>query len=887
MPENPDSAPRRLHIGKTPLEEGATLGDRYEIRRVLGAGSLGVSYATFDRNRAKEICLKVIWPELLVDSKAKEAFLTEAKIACDLRYPQIVNVYDIHREGDLFFLSMELLSGRTLRTEMEDRKKAGNRFSLAEVRALAEAIGPALTYAHQFTVHRSIKPENIWLTDNGAIKVMDFGLAHCLSRRRATMTTIASATAYYLPPEFVDEEVEFDSRGDQYSLAAVLYEVLTDECLVGIPKDLSEAFPDIPEAAAAALRRALAPKPTDRHDSIQAFCGALIAGLRPNFFDRNRRLVKAAATLAVFAAIGAATLLTDNGASRWVREQVTAIRGPEWERLAEDAREIAETAKYDLEHEWLAMLTETDQLQTNLDSAKEATAINFPTNRFLGMLDRNSATSDWRRLRVRLLNGYYGMRLTNELLPELENETLDVKLAKPTADLASEQTRQLRLWRILAFRVFAPEATREARNKMDLGDSLVEKAKYREAKLNFNEAGELFRKSLDLVQQIKGAVLKFDEAMSAKFEFLALARMNGIENPRLVQRNSERMTHAWAELTTGDAAAAHSESEHVLQSWTEALQELVKHNEDRANAAKEAWLALFEGRPVPRLQHLGAPDKFIEEGKRLTDMHEWYAAHEKFYEARHLYEEWSMAINELPKPPDKSWANSLGMYFVPLTEKIWISIWETRVMDFDVFADSTGHDAKHNWRTLELEANWEQGPTHPVVWIQKPSADAFCQWLTETEKNLTNAIYRLPTDLEWSLAVGVGEETRATPRERSGGVSDVFPWGSGIFPPTHIDPLPGNYDFFVETRYSKSDRHSYTSAVGKFRPQGPFSLYDLGGNVWEFCADLYDEAAPGYGWTIRGGSCFTESRERLESSFRGHWPAASSEIGFRVVLEIR
>ncbi len=888
--KNKESSPGSAFAPR--IQTGTILGDRFEIRSELGSGSVGTCYAAYDRNREQEVCLKVIHPALLKDPNAEAAFLSAAKIACDLRYPGIVNVYDIHREGDLFFISMELLRGKTLRTEMEERKKSGGRFSLEEARVLAEEIGSALTYAHQFTIHRAIKPENIWITNNGAIKVMDFGFAQGLSRRRATMTTIASATAYYLPPEVADEEVELDSRGDQYSLAAVLYEVLTGEPLVGIPKDASDAFPDIPDAAVAAFRKGLAPDPKDRYDSIQAFCDALAAGLRPNVFKRNRRLVKAAVALLSMAVIGSVTMVTDNGAGRWLRERWAAMRGPDWESQAEAARKSSKNSERLLEAERKSLFSQTDQLLTQLDSRKEETAVNFPTNRFVGALDTYSATSDWIQLRPRLLRGYYGMVLTNLVLPEIENETLDLKLAKPAVDLLKHQTRLLRLWRILAFRVFAPEETREARRKMDLGDALVAGAKYREAKLEFEGAGVLFGKNLELTQQIKEAVPAFDQAMSAGIEYLALSRMDSIQQPDLVGRNSEQLLHAWTELTAGDVGTALSESKQVLESWSGLLQDLVRRNEDQATTAQKGWLAFFHGREVPLLRHLGRPDQLIEDGKRLAANQEWYAAHEKFYEARHLYEQWSMEIAELPIPPEIAWGNSLGMYFVPVSDKIWISIWETRVMDFDVFAES-GYDADHRWRTLELEANFEQGPTHPVVWVKKQTADAFCEWLTHKERDagrLTNAVYRLPTDLEWSLAVGLPAETGATPRERSGGIPDLFPWGSSTFPPSDGQPLQGNYDSFVENRVPISVSHTYTAAVGKCGHQGPFSLYDLGGNVWEWCSDKYDENAKTdahQGWTIRGGSCFTESRERMESSFRGNRDDWSSEVGFRVILEFR
>ncbi len=111
--------------GDNPIHEGTVLANRFEIRRELGVGSVGICFAAFDRNREQEICLKVIRPALLQDPNTRKIFLNSSKIACDLRHPEIVNVYDVHRENGLFCLSRELLKGKTLRQEIGERKTAG------------------------------------------------------------------------------------------------------------------------------------------------------------------------------------------------------------------------------------------------------------------------------------------------------------------------------------------------------------------------------------------------------------------------------------------------------------------------------------------------------------------------------------------------------------------------------------------------------------------------------------------------------------------------------------------------------------------------------------------------------------------------------------------
>jgi len=139
--------------------------------------------------------------------------------------------------------------------------------------------------------------------------------------------------------------------------------------------------------------------------------------------------------------------------------------------------------------------------------------------------------------------------------------------------------------------------------------------------------------------------------------------------------------------------------------------------------------------------------------------------------------------------------NSLGMKFVPVPitggptdgQDVLFSIWDTRVQDYEVFAKATYH-------TLE-KPDFEQGPTHPVVNVSWNDAQAFCAWLTERDrangKLPANYRYRLPSDHEWSCAVGIGdrEDAAKTPEEKNEKIDDAFPWGSQWPPPAGS----GNY----------------------------------------------------------------------------------------------
>jgi formylglycine-generating enzyme required for sulfatase activity len=215
--------------------------------------------------------------------------------------------------------------------------------------------------------------------------------------------------------------------------------------------------------------------------------------------------------------------------------------------------------------------------------------------------------------------------------------------------------------------------------------------------------------------------------------------------------------------------------------------------------------------------------------------------------------------------------NSLGMKFVSVTgSKVKFSIWETRVRDYQVFKDET-HRA---WNPPEFE----QTPEDPVVNVTWEDAAAFCQWLTERERKsgrlTAQQRYRLPTDAEWSVAVGLGPEQGRTPEDRLK-TSVIWPWGAD-WPPR---PGDGNYAPELET-----DRFANTSPVGRFKPN-QYGLFDLGGNVWEWCDDWFNEARVTK--VLRGGSFHDSQPKDLLAAYRFSATVhlSNDDIGFRVVIE--
>ncbi len=236
--------------------------------------------------------------------------------------------------------------------------------------------------------------------------------------------------------------------------------------------------------------------------------------------------------------------------------------------------------------------------------------------------------------------------------------------------------------------------------------------------------------------------------------------------------------------------------------------------------------------------------------------------------------------------------NSLGMVFVPVPNtKVLFSIWDTRVQDFAAFVKETGYAATNGmfsrssdgWKQSGdswLVPGFPQGPTHPVCGVSWEDATAFCDWLTAKERRAGKLShgesYRLPTDSEWSTASGLGPELGESPMEKSRKIDNVYPWGNQWPPPVGI----GNYGPRM-----KVDDFTWTSPVGSFSAN-PFGLYDMGGNVNQWCHDWSDTRQM---YRVkRGSSWLCSDRTNAVSSVR-HRDTPDYRImdnGFRVVLDL-
>ncbi len=202
---------------------GTLVDNRYAVRSKLARGGMSTVYVATDQRLERDVALKVLHPHLSADENFLGRLGREAKAAARLSHPHVVGVLDQGNDGRTAYLVMEYIKGHTLRDLINDKGALPPRLALALIDPVVEGLGAA--HAAGF-IHRDVKPENVLISDDGRIKIGDFGLARAVTT--ATSTGALIGTVAYLPPELVLGKPA-DARSDIYSVGIMLFEMLTGQ----------------------------------------------------------------------------------------------------------------------------------------------------------------------------------------------------------------------------------------------------------------------------------------------------------------------------------------------------------------------------------------------------------------------------------------------------------------------------------------------------------------------------------------------------------------------------------------------------------------------------------------------------------------------------------
>src|SRR5580658_3737799 len=264
------------------LSSGTKL-DRYEIQSPLGAGGMGEVYRATDTKLGRDIALKVLPAEMAQDPERLGRFRREAKALAQLDHPNIVTIHSVEECGGIHFLTMQLVEGLPL-----DRLIPEDGLPVEQIVEIATALGDALAAAHEKgIVHRDLKPANVMVSNDGRVKVLDFGLAKDIRAANlsdATMTSdsrtqvgVVMGTPAYMSPEQTSVR-PLDHRTDIFSMGVLLHEMATGRrpfegsssaelvsaILRDTPPSVIDVRPDLPSDLARIVRRCLEKDPRHR-----------------------------------------------------------------------------------------------------------------------------------------------------------------------------------------------------------------------------------------------------------------------------------------------------------------------------------------------------------------------------------------------------------------------------------------------------------------------------------------------------------------------------------------------------------------------------------------------------------------------------------------------
>ena len=278
--------------------KGQLIDNRYKIIRSIGEGGMANVYLAYDTILEREVAVKILRGDLADDEKFVRRFQREANAASSLKHPNIVEMYDVGEDDGKYFIVMEYINGKTLKSLVKKR----GALTLSEVNDIMLQLTSAVACAHDsYIIHRDIKPQNVMILEDGRVKITDFGIAMALNSNELTQTNSVMGSVHYLPPEQANGSGS-TIKSDIYSLGILMFELLTGklpfkgenavEIAIKQMKEpipsVIETNPNIPQSVENIILRACAKNPRNRYDSAAEMYEDIKTSLDPLRFEEKR-----------------------------------------------------------------------------------------------------------------------------------------------------------------------------------------------------------------------------------------------------------------------------------------------------------------------------------------------------------------------------------------------------------------------------------------------------------------------------------------------------------------------------------------------------------------------------------------------------------------------
>ena len=284
------------------INKGELIDNRYKIVRSIGEGGMANVYLAWDTILEREVAVKVLRGDLAEDEKFIRRFQREANAASSLRHPNIVEMYDVGEDNGKYFIVMEYVDGKTLKSLIKKR----GALNLTEAIDIMLQLTSGIACAHDsYIIHRDIKPQNVMILEDGRVKITDFGIAMALNSNELTQTNSVMGSVHYLPPEQASGSGS-TIKSDIYSLGILFFELLTGsvpfkgdnavEIAIKHMRDpipsVCQINPSIPQSVENIILNATAKNPKNRYDSVAEMYEDLRTCLDPLGFDEKRVVYK-------------------------------------------------------------------------------------------------------------------------------------------------------------------------------------------------------------------------------------------------------------------------------------------------------------------------------------------------------------------------------------------------------------------------------------------------------------------------------------------------------------------------------------------------------------------------------------------------------------------